>query len=177
VTRRRESPIRDDALLAEVGLDVLTAIKREGFRHPRERRKVIRQRARQALGIPKGPTRTPPRDVAHVVRSPRPPVAQPSVAANPPQLPRPVPGERVCHRCLKEDAERRDSWAKELMSRGNSLGAGREAAEAQRLRALMNGANTPYRFHDRKPRQRRQATPEPSVRPPGIFELEREQAS
>lgn len=182
-------PQRDQAFMVEVGPRVGDAVRKETSPELRLRYKAIRSRTRRALGEPPGPASSPKKikaatpdrsrrertgGIVYVAESPR--LAHPSepslrVEAKP--RPQPVPGERMCHACLREDADQRDQWAKQLASRGNHLAAGKESAEAERLRALLSAPNQDCRFHSRRAARQRRSTPEPTIRPPGIVELAR----
>lgn len=168
-------PFRDIALLIEQGSRVAHAIRQETAHEIRRRGKAIRSRAREAMGLPTPPPPAPNKKAALVV-APRKLVAVPTanaIVVKERQRPRPVPGEALCHPCLLEDAKQRDEWARRLATKGLHGAATREAREAERLRVLIEvSVAKACRLHGGSRRRgQRQAPPEPTVRPPGIFEL------
>lgn len=81
-------------------------------------------------------------------------------------------GPRLCHACLKADADQRDRWAKDFADRRNYVAAQKEAVVADEYRAqIAISVNQTCSFHTPKPRQR-VVVPEPSRRVPGLLEME-----
>lgn len=80
--------------------------------------------------------------------------------------------ESLCHKCLKADARQRDDYARRLSRARLFDAAFRETQASDRYRELIQESlDEPCRFHERRVGLRR-SDPEPTVRPPGIYEME-----